>query len=222
MNAELAELPDLGEFDPLANRTLDGDMNAQRWAHDHKLVKRFRRAAVLNPHKSAEAGRAIFDEQDYITIWTPGSQLTVVDAPITSGFYMQRFRKEYEDWKAGLKDALAGTPLEHFPFMFNKVGLIAELKAMHIHTTEQLAELPDSAMHKIMGGVELRKTAQDYLAKSKAEAIDTEKQALKDQLAQLQAQVAQMLAAQQLPAPTVPAAEPPPFLAEAPAPKKGK
>lgn len=218
------DLPPLAEeFDPLHNRTLDGDMNAARWAHDHKLVIRFRRAPILNPRKSTEAGRAIFDEKDFITIWTPGSQLTVVDAPIDSGYYLQRFRKKYEEWKAGIEAAVSGTPLESFPFLFQKVGLTAELKAMHIHTVEQLAELPDSAVQKIMGGIELRKQASDWLSKTTAKAADEEKQALKDQLAQLQEQVARMLTAQQLPAPTVPAAEPPSFLATDTAPsKKGK
>lgn len=189
MNQELSQLPELGEFDPLAGATLDGDMNAQRWKHDHKLTKRFRRAAVLNPHKSAEAGRAVFDEKDFITIWTPGSQLTVIDAPMDSGFYMQRFRKEYEAWKAGIDAAAFGTPLEHFPFLFNKVGLIAELKAMHIHTTEQLSELPDGSLQSIMGGYELRKQALDWLNKSKADAVDAEKVAMAKRLEELEAMV---------------------------------
>ena len=194
-------LPPLAEeFDPLHNRTLDGDMNAARWAHDHKLVVRFRRAPVLNPRASTEAGRAIFDEKDFITIWTPGSQLTVIDAPIDSGFYASRFRKQYADWKAGIEAAVSGTPLESFPFLFQKVGLTAELKAMHIHTVEQLAQLPDITLQKIMGGFELRKTAQEWLSKSTSEADIAEKQALKDQLAQLQEQFAQMLAAQVPPA----------------------
>jgi hypothetical protein len=192
MNQELSQLPDLGEFDPLAGSTLDGDMNAHRWKNDSKLTKRFRRVAVLNPHKSAEAGRAIFDEKDFITIWTPGSQLTVIDAPMDSGFYMQRFRKEYEAWKAGIASAASGTPLEHFPFLFSKVGLIAELKAMHIHTTEQLAELPDGALQNIMGGYELRKQALDWLNKTKVDAVDAEKAAMAKRLEELEAMVKQL------------------------------
>lgn len=189
MNAELAQLPDLGDFDPLAGATLDGDMNAQRWKHDHKLTVRFRRAAVLNPHKSAEAKRAIFDEKDFITIWTPGSQLTVIDAPMDSGFYMQRFRAKYDQWKAGIDAAASGTPLEHFPFLFNKVGLVAELKAMHIHTVEQLAELPDGSVQNIMGGYELRKQAIEWLSNTAAKAVDAEKEAMAKRLSELEDQL---------------------------------
>ena len=194
MNAELAELPDLGEFDPTKDHTLDGDMNAHRWKHDHKLTVRFRRAAILNPHKSATEGRAIFDEKDFITIWTPGSQLTVIDAPMDSGFYMQRFRTKYDAWKAGISAAASGTPLEHFPFLFNKIGLVAELKAMHIHTVEQLADLQDGHLQKLMGGYELRKQAIDWLDKSKANAVDAEKEAMAKRLADLEALVKELTA----------------------------
>ena len=189
MNAELAELPDLGEFDPTKDHTLDGDMNAHRWKHDGKLTIRFRRAAILNPHKSAEAKRAIFDEKDFITIWTPGSQLTVVDAPVDSGFYLQRFRAKYEAWKKGIEEAASGTPLEHFPFLFQKVGLTAELKSMHIHTVEQLADLPDGNLQRLMGGIELRKQAREWLDNSAAKAVDAEKEAMAKRLADLEEQL---------------------------------
>ena len=189
-----SELPELAdEFNPLMNHTLDGDMNAARWAHDHKLTIKFRRAAVLNPHKSSLENRAIFDEKDFITIFTPGSQLSVVDAPMDSGFYMQRFGKQYREWVEGVANAISGTPIEHFPFLFQKVGLQAELKALHIHTVEQLADLPDSGLQKFMGGQELRREAQKWLSKTKTDADDAEKLELKQQLAALQAQMAVLM-----------------------------
>ena len=190
MQQAIDELPPLDmAFDPLAARTLDGDMNAARWRDDHKLTKRFRRDAVLNPRKSQEARRAVFDEVDFITIWTPGSQLTVIDAPINSGFYMQRFGDDYRKWKENMENAVSGTPLEHFPFLFQKVGLIKELQASNILTVEQLAGLPDSAVQKFMGGYELRKMAIEWLTKSGADAVDAEKEAMKKRLADLEEQL---------------------------------
>lgn len=192
MQQQLTEqdiLPIPDEFNPLSNRTLDGDMNAARWKNDDKLTVRFRRDAVLNPFKSTKEGRPIFDEVDFITIWTPGSQLTVIDAPVKSGFYMQRFGARYEAWKRGMEEASSGTPLEHFPFLFNKVSLTAELKAMHIHTVEQLANLPDSAMSRLMGGYELRKTATEWLTKSKADAEDAEKIKMRERIDLLEQQL---------------------------------
>ena len=181
------------EFDPLAMQTLDNNPQQARWKGDDKLTVKFRRVPILNPFKSTQEGRAVFDEKDFITIFTPGSQLTVIDTPITDGFYLQRFGKQYAEWKDGIEAAGSGTPLEHFPFLFNKVALTAELKAMHIHTVEQLSTLPDGAAQKIMGGFDLRKMAGDWLTSSKSKADDEEKIALKAQLETLQAQMKQLL-----------------------------
>lgn len=199
MDAELNVLPEIAaEFDPLKN-TLDGNLNDSRWKHDDKLLVKFTRRAVMNPHKSTQAQRPVFDEVDFITIWTPGSQLTVIDTPVKDGFYLKRFGKRYEDWKAGIDVAMNGTPLDAFPFLFNKIGLVAELKAMHIMTVEQLANLPDGPMHGIMGGYELRAKAQEWLNTTAGEADKAEKEALKKQLADLQAQMATLLTAKQAP-----------------------
>lgn len=199
MNAEMNVLPDVAaEYDPL-KQTLDGNINDSRWKNDDKLLVKFSRRAVLNPHKSTQAQRQIFDEVDFITIWTPGSQLTVIDTPVKDGFYLKRFGKRYEDWKAGIDVAMNGTPLDAFPFLFNKIGLVAELKAMHILTVEQLANLPDGSMHGIMGGYELRAKAQEWLNTTAGEADKAEKEALKKQLAELQAQMATLLAAKPAP-----------------------
>ena len=191
-------MPDIDpEFDPL--KTLDSNINDARWKKDDKLYVKFSRRPVLNPHKSTEAGRAIFDEKDFITIWTPGSQLTVIDTPITDGFYMQRFGDRYKKWLAGVEESSSGTPLESFPFLFNKVGLVAELKAMHIHTVEQLANLPDTGTSKLMGGMELREKADKWLKQSASEAADAEKEQLKQQLAALQAQMQTLMQAKVAP-----------------------
>ena len=189
MQQNMPELPDLGEFDPLANATLDGDMNAARWRNDHKLTVRFHRDAVLNPHRSAQENRPIYDEVDFVTIWTPGSQNTVIDAPVKSGFYMQRFGDKYKKWLETQQNIESGTPLESFPFLSRKVGLIAELKGMQIHTVEQLAGLHDGQLGKLMGGFELRKKAADWLEATAAGAADAEKQAMAKRLEELEQQL---------------------------------
>ena len=148
-------------FDPLA--TLDGGDVQHRWAGDAKLHIKFYTKPVVNPTKSTLAGRAIFDEQDYIVIHTPGSQLTVIDSPVIGTNYEQRFAAQYKAWKDKQTVSLSGTPLEAFPFLAGKIGLTAELKAMNIHTVEQLASVSDGHMSGFMGGFELRKRAAEWL-----------------------------------------------------------
>jgi hypothetical protein len=66
--------------------------------------------------------------------------------------------------------------------------MIAELKAMNIQTVEQLAELPDTYTQKIMGGIELRKRAQEYMEATSGH--DAKLQALEVQNAELMARLA--------------------------------
>lgn len=149
------------QFD--TDSTLDNQQADNRYAMDHKLHVTFYTRPVLNSFKSQEAGRPVFDEVDYIKIHTPGSQLCSIDAPMTAGTYMKRFADRYKKWKAGQAELVSGTPIDAFPLLLGKVGLTAELKAMNIHTVEQLAGLSDGSLQGIMGGNELRRKAEEYI-----------------------------------------------------------
>ena len=189
MNQEIDVMADVApEYNPML--ALDTSQSVNRYDKDNKLLVQFHTKAILNPVKSTEAKRPIYDQKDYIKIYTPGSQLSVIDAPVTDGNYMQRFGKRYEEWKKSRENLQSGTPLEMFPQMLGNVALVAELRSMHIHTVEQLADLPDSAVQKIMGGIELRRRAGEYLATSKAGAADAEKEQMKADLEALKAQLA--------------------------------
>jgi hypothetical protein len=197
--AEDFELPEIDpRFDPLA--TLDNSQSVNLYASDHKLFVSFYTKPVMNPLKSTEAGRQVFDELDYIRIMTPGSQLTINDTPVTDNNYLSRFGERYKKWKSGQEELLSGTPLDAFPWLIGKVGLLAELRALNIHTVEQLSTLPDSAMHNMMGGIELRKRAADWLDQTtgtdaKVAKMSKDNDDLKAQLAAMQDQMKQLMAA---------------------------
>lgn len=189
MNQDFA-LPEIDpRFDPLA--TLDGNMNNDKYAQDGKLFVRFYTKPVMHPIKSTEAGRPIFDEVDYIQIRIPGSQLTCIDTPVTDANYMQRFGEKYRAWKAGQAQVESGTPIESFPFLLSKVALVAELKAMGIVTVEQLAGLDDGYTMKIMGGMELRKRARDWI--DQTSGTDAQLATLSKENEQMKAQMVAMM-----------------------------
>lgn len=143
--------------------TLDDNQSSNRYAMDDKLHLTFYVRPVLNAVKSEAAGRPVYDEVDYVKVYTPGSQLSVIDAPMTAGTYMKRFGERYRKWKAGQAELISGTPIDAFPFLIGKVGLVAELRSMHVHTVEQLADMADNHLQNFMGGQELRRKAQDYI-----------------------------------------------------------
>lgn len=173
------------------------DSSAQaRQAMDNRLYVNFYLRAVMNRHKSADAGRPIFDEEVYCRVITPGDKNTILDVPANS-HYIGRFPKQYEAYKQHATVAQTGTPLEVWPQM--TVGMVAELKAMHIHTVEALADLPDNLAQKIMGSHELRRKARAFLEAAKGEAENNRVIEQEKTISELKGQVAQLLAAAQAP-----------------------
>lgn len=177
-----------GTFDDASNLA-----NQSRFAMDHKLFVQFYIRPVMHAVKSAEAGRPIYDEKEYIKIIVPGDSKTTVDCPVDDTF-RQRFEKQYDKFKRGVEQAVTGTPLEMWPQM--TVGTVAELKSVGVHTVEQLAGLSDANLQKFMGGHMLRQKAQAFLDAASAEAgnskmamelekRDAEITALKNQMQQI-------------------------------------
>jgi hypothetical protein len=179
------------EFNPL--HTLDGGGSDSLYANDDKLYVTFATEAVLNPSASTKAGRPIYDDIDMITIRTPGSQLTSIVHPAKK-YVPGRpvLAEKYRLWKAGQEEKAGGTPLENFPFLFTKPSLIAELKYRNVFTVEQLATLSDGAKQSVMGGHELCKKAQEWLDSTAANAVDAEKEAMANRVAQLEELVKQL------------------------------
>lgn len=187
------------EFNPMA--TFDDTYFKRRYASDGRLFIQFHTKAVYNQHASVQQGRPIFNDEDYIKIITPGSQLAVIDAPYHSGNYSKRFFNQYKAWKSGQDASQVGTPLASFPLLLGKPALVAELKALNIHTVEQLKELPDLYAGQIMGGNELKQRAAAWMDETQGAAavmarMGQENEALRAQMQQMQQQLAELSAQQ--------------------------
>lgn len=119
-----------------------------RYAHDSKLYVEFYRKPVQHDAKSREAGRAIYDEVDYVRIHTPGDKSSVIERPVNV-LDAQRFADRYNKWKAGQAEAVTGTPLTALPGM--TPAKAEEYKFFKIVTVEQLADANDNLGQKFMG-----------------------------------------------------------------------
>jgi hypothetical protein len=118
-----------------------------RYAHDARLYVEFTREPVMHPGKSREAGRAVYEERDFIRIHVPGDKTSVVYRQVTEQD-AQRFADRYQKWKAGQQDAVVGTPLTALPGM--TPSKVEEYKYFKIVTVEQLADAPDNLGQKFM------------------------------------------------------------------------
>lgn len=119
-----------------------------RFQEDARLHVEFHRAPVLHPHKSQAAGRAIYEEKDFVRIHIPGDKNNIIDRPVDA-IDEVRFAERLAKWRAGQAEAATGTPLSALPTM--TPAKIAEYQYFNIRTIEQLAHTADSFGAKFMG-----------------------------------------------------------------------
>lgn len=177
------------------------------YGDDAKLRVEFFNEAVQQAAESAAAGRPIFKDVPFIRIRFPGDPTRETTRPVRfepakSHPYPPdnvRFARQWMAFQAKQEQPLEGTPLEQWPPLSR--AQVLELKAVHVHTVEHLAGVPDSSLHNLgMGGRDLRARAQAWLkdatAGAAAGALAVENAELKDRLAQLEAQMAELASGQ--------------------------
>jgi hypothetical protein len=154
---------------------VDVDVFAQPvFQQDKRLHVRFYRRAVKQTFKSEQEGRAIYKDVDYVQIHVPGDRNTMIDTE-ANFHYQQRWPEQWKRYKDGMDQAVVGTPLDSLPGV--TPSQTAELKAMHVHTVEQLAEMADQLAQKMMGNFALREKARKFLDASKGVADQNKRDA---------------------------------------------
>lgn len=150
---------------------------------DATAIAVFKYWPVKNEAKSLEAGRPIYDDVEIVEIRFAGSrEMRPLPAHARSHYqsdmfsgeqipvtYAQRFRHQYEQFKAHAVQTKTGTPLQFVNFIPESKRM--ELEALSIYTVEALATI-DGAELKNLGynGRELKNQAMDYIEASKSGA----------------------------------------------------
>ena len=138
-----------------------------RFAADNKLYVEFFRKPVLQPGKSRDAGRAVYEEVDYVRIHVPGDKSSVIERPVSQQDQF-RFADRYAKWKAGQEEAVTGTPLSALPGM--TPSKVEEYKFFKLVTVEQLAEANDNLGAKFMSFQQDKQRAKAFLEVAKNNA----------------------------------------------------
>lgn len=171
----------------------------------------FYNGKARNETATLNAGRPIYDDVEMIRIrWagntknefhapaTDRSDRPVVD-PATNDKYWPAwkdhpdFKAAYEAFKQGQAIAASGTPIEEWPTLTEAKR--AELKAINIHTVDQLANLDPAGMKRLgIEGPELKAKAKAYLDRAAGAAVDErhaqERAEMQRQIDELKAMVA--------------------------------
>jgi hypothetical protein len=139
---------------------------------------------VKDEQASAEAGRPIFVDKEYVQIVAAGNSTNIVTRKVTE-MDIRRFKKYYDLFKQGDAEQLIGTPLTEVPWVTR--AQVEEYAYRKIRTLEHLAELSDSECN-MPGMYEMKRKAAAWLEKAKEAKPFTAMQAeLKKQLAALTA-----------------------------------
>lgn len=160
---------------------------------DESLFVRFYVAPVENKAASKEEGRPIFEDKEYIEIRIPGDRKSAVTR-IARQKDIDRFPRHYAAFKNRTSEEVEeiGTPLREWTPIPR--SLVEEFAYFNIKTVEQLAGVNDGNVQKASGLFEWRQKARDFLERAEAEADGIKFDALKTENEELKDQVAELLA----------------------------
>ena len=141
-----------------------------------------------------------WDGKPFVRINIPGDKTTIIEQPMTEE-HKKRFPRQYLyfQMKQNEQDAPAvGTSLDIWFAEGNgdiNRGHIEELRILKFQTVEQIASASDAQLQRIgMGGVGLREKAKAFLARRNRSETENQLEVTKKQLAELQAQMAALMA----------------------------
>lgn len=155
---DFAGLPHHSRIDPSQFNT-HGVTPVNYGVDPNSLVVIFYAKPILNPLKSQQEGKPVWENKDYVKIHQPGEKLMAEDRPVRENdkrMYANRWNSYLQD-KEQVPD---GVPLDLlFPYHPNVAMM---LKSHHVYTVEQLAAITGDALNNIGMG------AQDWQTKAKA------------------------------------------------------
>jgi hypothetical protein len=152
-------------------------------------ILRFYTEPVEQTALSAEQGRPVYKDVDYVGITNPGSRDEHVAVAEKKAKTDEYIAWAYKKWKVTQEQVVDGTPVETVPFLGK--AQVMELKAINIHSLEQLATASEPALQRMMGLRDLKKKAEAYMAAAKDSAIVTKMQ---HELSQRDAEIASLKA----------------------------
>lgn len=127
--------------------------------------------AIEDTEQTQAHGRPVYKNVEMIRIMFAGDntkEIVRMVNKVTSGNSIsdvERFPRQWAMFQAQQEQVVDGTPLEHWPPLDR--AMVMNLKAMKIHTVEQLASLSDANL-SFMGARQLRENARAWLSEAES------------------------------------------------------
>lgn len=186
------------EHAEFASPTVSGRGNQLDVSHggDESLIVNFQVEPVLQGAESEKAGRPIYKDTVMVWIRFPGDRTREVYTRAKPE-HQFRFPRQWAQFQQKVAQVQTGTPIEEWGPISKSHAMT--LKGANIHTVENLAACPDATLHNVGHGARaLRDKAIAWL-KAATDGAETtrlaaENQTLKDDIAALKEQVAELAA----------------------------
>ena len=133
---------------------------------DEQLLVKFYLEPMQDHTKSAELGRAVFKDVEFVDIRVPGSRDSVARPARPAD--IARFPRHYDAFKKRIDMPVEGTPLIEWPLL-SRSG-VEELAFLGIKTVEQLASVADVHTSSVRGLASFKRQAQEWLEDAKDDA----------------------------------------------------
>ena len=157
--------------------------NQQQGAQDNSVFAEFYLHPSEDKAASAEEGRPIYTDKEYVRIMVPGDKTTMIERPVRLGNFPkhdnQRFGTQYTAFKGGGGQNLSGTPLAEWAMISR--SQVKEFEHFNCRTVEQLASMADTAVQNFTGVSNLRTLAKRYIEDAKEGSALTKMQSELDE-----------------------------------------
>jgi len=137
---------------------------------DDGMIVRFFWASIMDPQKSREVGRPIYEKKLYVSIFQPGEERFQAVEREVKDSDKQRWPRQWQAFSNNQQYVPEGTPIELlFP---TDPHIVSILKGVGIHIVEHLSKLTAAGIdHLGMGAQDWVNRAQKYLTWAK-EGVD--------------------------------------------------
>jgi hypothetical protein len=144
--------------------------NGKQAEQDAKLLVKFFFKTKEDTSKSAEQGRPVYKDVEYVDISIPGNRGSGVKRP-ASFKDKQRFPRHYAAFKQRVELPQEGTPLSEWPVISRSM---AEELAFHgVKTVEHMADMSDSIASSFMGGQSFKSKAKEWLDRARKDVTES-------------------------------------------------
>ena len=177
----------------LAELEYDHTWHEKERAGDEKLHVRFYVEVLPDEEASQKTGMRKFRDAVIVAIVVPGDKrnITIREARPDD---MERFAKQYAAFKENQEEFADGTPLKEWAAITR--AMAEEFRYLGFHTVEQIAKASDGIVSKYPGLREVQSRAKIWLeaqaGAAPAERLQNELKVRDEQLAAMQAQIAEM------------------------------